>query len=337
MVLPRRSSPKLVSAICVLCTFWIAACGDSVSEPEPIDVQRGALNGTNYQQKLIVPGYFDPTSRGVLAGTTYQGFAIANFGSPGGPGSSRVQSDADWIASLEAKGILVLGYVDNPYLRLGGDITTDVSNWIAWYPVNGIFFDDSQRTASEATTTDFDTARMEYLQNYVSGAIGTTAPVAFNWGQTGSLQRYVYCSQNVGGHPAPMFSTLEGPDVSPPGLNNGFDMATFPAWVTQYQPTTFFNLIYGANSNGMTIAADMSKSRTMANAAAIYVTDDNLPNPWDQIAGYSASPPTNMWSQEISLSASHGDYPSVTALTPFSCPAAQLDQWTVVPVTTALL
>lgn len=324
-----RRSPRSTVNVCALLTLVMSACGGA-GLTDPVEVRSAALNGISYQQKLIVPAYFDGASQSVLAGTPYQGFAIANFGSPGGPGLSRDQGDATWIGQLQTNGVVVLGYVDNPYLRLGGDITADIGNWHSWYGVNGIFFDDSQRHPSEATTTDFDVARMEYLQAYVANTFGPSAPVAFNWGQTDQLQRYVYCSQNVGGHPAPMFSTFEGTEAN-------FQTAAFPSWVTQFQPTTFFDLLYSGMSSGAQLSIDMSRGREVANAAAIYVTDGPPANPWLHIAGYNVSPSTNMWSQEISLSALQADYPDITAMTQFECPAADLNEWSVPAVTVAVL
>jgi hypothetical protein len=320
----NRVEPFGAAIWCIALSCVIAACEAAPSEL--METRRAALtNPISYVQKLVVPAYFNQgtTSRTVLSGTTYGGYAIANFDS--GPGASVNSTDLAWVQSIQSKGTKVLGYIDDHLvdlpgepLRWVGDLVVEVRHWKDWYGVDGIFFDDAWRTVAEATLSD--RSRMEGMQQFVSDYIGATAPIIFNWGQTDQAMEYVYCSQNVGGHPHPVFSIYEGTE-------SAYQTASFPSWVTTYQPDTFSHLLYAADPGGANVGTDMLLGRAR-NAAQIYVTDGPAPAPglhtWGALPGYNTNSTSQWWTQEVALSTSYSDYPNVTTPTTVTCPSSLL-------------
>jgi hypothetical protein len=180
-----RSARPVVRCCAFILCIGVVAC--SRVQPDDLETRQGAVNPTSFAEKHSGPG--------------------------AGPDSTNLA----WIQALQNPTpphtkTTVLGYVDNPAMRWPGDIVLDVQHWKEWYAVDGIFFDDSQRTNAQMTSSDV--ARNEGLQQLVANYFGTSTPV-FNWGENvAGQEQYVYCARNVPGTTRPIFVTFEGTQIS---------------------------------------------------------------------------------------------------------------------------
>ncbi len=291
----------------LLVPFLLVSCGQ---QETPVSETKSALTvGSGYQYQLI-PAYYDYTSDQAsmdalvqsAASNGLRGAVIANFGNPGGPGTSWVSQNSNFISGLQSNGIPVLGYVDAVDGRSANYMVAEIQNWKSWYSVDGIFFDDAPRAAQESNS---EVPRTLWFTNYVrstlSSSILPAGPiVVFNWGQDDDLEPYVYCVSQSG---APaysyVFNTFEGPEVtpSPPTKVVGFDNYSPASWLAAYSPSVFSNLVYAAQDGN--IVNDMAKARSN-NAGWAYVTDLQS-RYWSKLVGYAQTPPTNAWATERSV------------------------------------
>jgi hypothetical protein len=180
--------------------------------------------------------------------------AIANPNN--GPGGSRTSDYTSGIAKLTAAGIKVIGYVATGYTARGSAaVQADIDTWKSFYPqIQGIFFDEqSNRQGDEA----FYRALSQYAK-----AQGLSFTVGNPGADTGPTFVGVFDAGLIyesGG--APPLSTLGG-------------------WHSSYPRENFGVIPYAA-------ALDHAYVKSAkAYVGWIYLTDDNLPNPWDSLPSY---------------------------------------------------
>lgn len=248
---------------------------------------------TTIAQKIAVPAYFTP-----LASPNYWtpltnsapavGLAVANV--LNGPNFEAIGAYATAIQAAHNAGIKVLGYVDTGYYgttglttRLGlsgteawrSQIQHDVNQWYAFYGaagLDGIFFDQGQNTCGTANAyADLYKDLSDYVKQNHAGAVtvlnpGITVP---------------QCYQNS----ADILLMFEGTylcyiqDAScPEGLRY-----QSPGW-NPVDPKKFWHLIYKTTELQLADAQTKSKERL---AGYVYITPDELPNPWDELPGGS--------------------------------------------------
>jgi hypothetical protein len=66
-----------------------------------------------------------------------------------------------------------------------------------------------------------------------------------------------------------------------------YETATFPAWIKNYAPSHFFNVVFNVpNSASMTQVLTKAEQD---NAGYVYATNDVLPNPYDTVPSYLAA------------------------------------------------
>jgi hypothetical protein len=218
-------------------------------------------------QKMAIPSYFYPGAywTQLINGAPTVGLAIINPAS--GPGKKADSNYLNTVRQAQARGITVLGYVYTKYgSRRASAVRADIDKYYSWYRVDGIFFD-------EAST---DCAKLSYYQglyNYVK-AKGGQAKVVLNPGiNTGEC--YVNASDIL--------------------VNFEDNFAAYTTWSPSgweynYPAERFWHLVLGASKADMTQAIAWSKQR---HAGWVYVTNDNLPNPWDTL------PFDPYWSNEL--------------------------------------
>jgi hypothetical protein len=218
-------------------------------------------------QKMAIPSYFYPGAywTQLINGAPTVGLAIINPAS--GPGKKADSNYLNTVRQAQARGITVLGYVYTKYgSRRASAVRADIDKYYSWYGVDGIFFD-------EAST---DCAKLSYYQglyNYVK-AKGGQAKVVLNPGiNTGEC--YVNASD--------ILVTFE---------DNFAAYTTWSpsGWEYNYPAERFWHLVLGASEADMTQAIAWSKQR---HAGWVYVTNDDLPNPWDTL------PSDPYWSNEL--------------------------------------
>lgn len=250
------------------------------------------------QVTALVPAYFYPTwwsgspwDQLNAAATTIPIEAIMNPAS--GPGSV-ANSDYQYaVTQLQAAGGKVLGYVPTGYgFRSIADVMADVQSYIDWYSVDGIFLDEMGNSAGA----------LDYVALY---------------GQIKALATSLGIDLHVVGNPGNPFTQVkaylaaadtlvifEGPltNSDPNGAsfqnypNNG-PYAGLPLWFKHYSSDRFANIVF-AVPNARSMGSALSKAIRF-NAGYVYLTDDNLPNPYDTLPSY--------WQQEVNRIASIND------------------------------
>jgi len=222
-------------------------------------VASGGSGGGALVSGTIVPLYTDPSdsSWGAIikakqAHTSVNVVAIVNPNS--GPGDSVDSSYTSGIAKLVTAGIVPIGYVSTDYTKRGIPyVETNIDSWHTFYPkLQGIFFDEQSITPGDE---GFYSTVSAYAKgkglSFTVGNPGTGVPDSF----LGSVD--VMLAYESGG--VPKLSSL-----------------------TKYAAhrTAFGIIPYAA-------AFDAAYVKSAAQSVAyVYLTNDDLPNPWDSLPSY---------------------------------------------------
>ena len=174
-----------------------------------------------------------------------------------GPGSSKNSGYTTGIAALQAAGIKVIGYVATGYGSHSiASMEAEMDTWKSFYPtVQGIFFDEQSNSTG-------DVAHYQTLSQYAK-SIGLGYTVG-NPG-TGRPRRL----RRRGRYDA----NLESDGVPPLSICR----------VSAYPPSNFGVIPYAVSSMNTTFVQQARQY-----AAYIYLTNDDLPNPWDSLPSYFA-------------------------------------------------
>jgi hypothetical protein len=263
-------------------------------------------------QHIAVPAYFNPS------GSTYWtqlaqsapavGVAIANPNN--GPGTAFDQGYANAIRAAADAGVRVIGYVDTGYFGTTGRTTRngqtttaawttqsegDVATWYSLYGsygLGGIFFDDG---LADCAHVGLYQAVNTYTKQNHAGAYTVDNP------GTAAEQCYADAADTI--------VMFEGSYASYTGWSA-------PAWELGYaDPNKFYHLVYATPSQANEAnAMTLSKQR---NAGYVYVTPDDLPNPWDTL------PTGTYWSDELTRAGGTGPGGGTTTPPPVgSCASA---------------
>lgn len=220
-------------------------------------------------QRMAIPSYFGPgtlwTQLG--AGAPRVGLAILNPNS--GPGDAVRADDAQQVKATQARGVLVLGYVHTSYgKRPLPEVQAEIARYRQWYGVSGIFFDE---------VTNDDAGLAYYVQCRALARAGhPKAFVVINPG-TPVTEGYMKAADVVLTFEHDYSSYLKRAPDAP--------------WVARYPASRFYHLVYAApDAAAMRRAVALGKQR---HAGWMYVTADDLPNPWDTL------PEGGYWTGEL--------------------------------------
>jgi hypothetical protein len=218
---------------------------------------------------MAIPSYFYPgdlwTQLEQAAPTV--GLSIINPAS--GPGKSLDQSYVDEVAKAKASGVWVIGYVDTSYgKRSKAKVKADINKFYAMYHVDGIFLD---QVASSCAKKSYYKELYLYIKNK-----GGTAKVVINPG-VATQECFVEASDII---------------VNFEGDSSTYLSWQASGWESKYPADRFWHLIYNAEQTEMANAISLSKQR---HAGWVYVTPDQLDNPWDSL------PSDPYWSDELTL------------------------------------
>ena len=249
-------------------------------------------------QHIGVPAYFNPsTSYWTQLDQSAPAVGIAIANPDNGPSTAFDQSYANAIQAATAAGVKVIGYVDTGYFGTtgratrGGLTTTtawttqaeaDVDDWYSWYGsygLAGIFFDDALNDCgTDNAHVALYQAVGDYVKQHHAGAMTADNP--------GAPADQCYSSA------ADILVMFEGTYAS-------YTSWTPPAWeLSSSNPNQFWHLVYDTPTQAnMENAVSLSKQR---NAGYLYVTNDNLPNPWDTL------PTGSYWSDELTQTGASG-------------------------------
>ncbi len=218
-------------------------------------------------QRMAIPSYFGTESLWNQAITAAPTVGILILNPEDGPGSAPDATYQTLVTQAQSNGILVLGYVFTSYgKRSALLVKRDVQRYFSWYRVNGIFLDE---TPVSCTRQPYYLDLYRYVKSQRPGA-----RVVINPGTT-PAECYIKAADVI----------LNFEDSYSEYQNWMPD-----SWVYKYPAQRFWHLIIGADQSQMQQAVQQSKAR---HAGWVYVTDDDLPNPWDSL------PADPYWTEEI--------------------------------------
>jgi hypothetical protein len=226
-----------------------------------------ALPAPGRAMELLVPAYCYPTI-GTFWSTLNSTAAVvpltAILDPASGPGA---QVDPNYVAAvgaLRSAGGRVIGYVTSSYAtRNLGDVEAEVETYASFYAIDGIFVDE-MTSDSSAAHLGFYAGLYDWIKSHHPG-----------WtviGNPGTNTREAY---------------LATPTVD--ALVTFEHYAGYPSyvpdpWVGGYAPRCFAHLPYRvADPDTMRAYVWLAAER---NAGLIFVTDDDLPNPYDQLPAW---------------------------------------------------
>ena len=227
--------------------------------------------------KLAVPAYVFPGQPPLITLQRMNpapGVVVLNPDNGDGPFNAQWQSQAD---RLRARGTMVLGYVyTSQASRSIADVEASINNYLqssSGVPhVSGIFLDEMSTSCSaEGYYADLYT----YIQKVYPGAFvmanpGTAVNVCYLRPNSVVANTFVTFEHDA----TTYLSQYKGNIVNANGtIASG----------SRYPAARFCHLIYGASSTQMHQIVGEAAAR---HAGYAYVTDGNLPNPWDSIASY---------------------------------------------------
>ena len=146
------------------------------------------------------------------------------------------------------------------------DVKAEVDKYKLWYTVDGIFFDEA---SSSASTLPYYTA----LWEYVRATNGT------------------FVALNPGTPPDEVFTTISDNICVFESGYAAYKTWTPASWIAKYPASKFTHIVYDANASDMADAVARSKTH---NAAFLYVTNANLPNPYNVLPLYMTSEVANL-------------------------------------------
>lgn len=219
--------------------------------------------------KLLVPAYFYPAGVGAadwtgLTGAAGQAPITAIINPNSGPGSAADANYTAAISAFRAAGGKVLGYVSTNYgNRDVQAVRTDIDNYLNWYPVDGLFFDE---TATDAASLSFYEAATLYAR---------------------SRNKTLSLVGNPGTTPAEAYLALFNTLVIHEDQANKLANYTPPAYMEKYDDEQFGMLIIDGSE------AQMKEQIAYAaanNFGYVYVSDRDLgANEWGALPTYWTS------------------------------------------------
>ncbi len=226
----------------------------------------GLLAAAENAPSLLVPAYFYPEDKGItdwqrLTAAASQVSITAIINPDSGAGSAY---DADYgkvIGRFKAAGGTVLGYVSTDWGKRNlTSVQTDIDNYAAWYPIDGLFFD-------ETSTDSAGLAYYKNLTNYVHEKYSALSLMA-NPG-TIPIEDYI-----------PLFDSVviyEDPATNLSSFNP-------PAYMAKYSAQHFGMLVIDGNKSVMEQQVAYAASH---NFGYIYVNDRSVRNnEWNGLPAY---------------------------------------------------
>ncbi len=231
---------------------------------------------------VLVPAYFYPSYLGSpwddlnTAAARIPIEAIMNPDS--GPGTGVNSDYVTAVRNLQAAGGTVIGYVATGYgARDQGDILNDVSNYMAWYGVNGIFLDEM---GNQDGTLDY-VALYQAIKALASEE-GIDLHVVGNPGQPFS-ESYITAADTLVIFEGP-YSNSDPTGASYEDFPNKGPYAGLTPWWHSYSSSQIANIVY-SDPTELDVLKSVAKALSQ-NAGYIYITDATPPNPYGALPSY---------------------------------------------------
>ena len=222
----------------------------------------------------MVPSYIAPGSSWSKINAGHPPVDLAIINPASGPGSSPASNYVSQVAASQGAGVDVVGYVHTSYgSRSLATVENEIAEYESWYHVDGIFVDEA------STSCSTEASYYAPLYAYIHAQPGLDLTI-LNPGEA-TNQCYMAAADVVLG--------FEG---SPSDLATA---GPLPSWTAGFPAGRFWGVVYGASSGVL--------ASTLATLAAdgfgeVYVTDQNLPNPYGALPSY--------WSQELTAAVGTG-------------------------------
>jgi hypothetical protein len=176
-----------------------------------------------------------------------------------GPGTAQNIDYIQGISILKNAGIRVIGYVYTSYAsRPIADVEADIDRYVSFYgsSISGVLFDEMSNVAGNENY-------YKTLSNYAK-----SKGLTFTAGNPGTdtLPSYIGTVDTL--------NIYEGSGVPSLGFLSG-------GWHSNYAKQNFSFVAYGVPSLDQTYITNAAKY-----VGYMYITDDNLPNPWDTLPPY---------------------------------------------------
>ena len=234
----------------------------------------------------LVPAYFYPTW---WSGSPWDDLNAAAAKIPieaimnpaSGPGKAPNSDYEHAVVALQNAGGRVIGYVPTGYgSRTQGAVLADVKSYLTWYSVDGIFLDEMGN----------QDGGLDYAALYKAiKAMGADLHVVGNPGNP-----FVPVEALLDA--ADTLVIFEGPLQNENPAGASFQMyprtgpyAGLPMWFSKYNSSRFASIVFGVSTSRQMIVSLIKAVEY--NAGYVYLTNDQLPNPYDTLPPY--------WDQEV--------------------------------------
>jgi Spherulation-specific family 4 len=212
---------------------------------------------------IVIPLYTYPTSSTwttiVQTKNSYPLVPVIAIINPGsGPGTSLDPNYVTGISSLQAAGIIVLGYDYTDYgSRSIASVEADATAYLNWYHVNGIFFDQMANVAGyETYYSTLNTFVKSLGMTVTMGNPGTSIPASY----VGTLDIInIYETRGT-----PSLSTLSSHTFYPTHPKSDFSYIAY----------------------GVTRLSTSYELSSTTYVGWLYITDGRSPNPYDMLPSY---------------------------------------------------
>ena len=208
---------------------------------------------------LAVPAYFHPATASrdwqqLLLQARQIRLVVLNPAS--GPGDRPDPAFLAAIRPLQDAGVAIAGYVDTSYGRRSSRaVLAEVSQYLRWYKVDGIMFDQVSPGPDELR---------HYAQLSRRARKLGAGMIVFNHG--------VYPHEGYARH-ADVLGTFEGPW-------NVYLAAAVPQWTRSWPAERFYHVVYSVPPDHLGDAFVLAGRRR---AGSVYVTDEGGGNPYSRL------------------------------------------------------
>lgn len=216
--------------------------------------------------QIVVPGYVEPSAvaywHTVIGSVPTVRDVILNPSN--GPGPVAHTDYRTLVTQLRERGIRVLGYIATGQGdRSRSAVEADVTRWRSFYGVNSVFFDEASEKAAD----------LGLYRDYADRVHGDGGIAVLNPGVVPAQGYFAFADAVV---------TFED------SATRYMRAPRNPAWLSTEPREKVWNILIGVPRDRLTQVLDRV---TTQNAGEVYITDDDVPNPYDQLPSF--------WTQEV--------------------------------------
>lgn len=227
---------------------------------------------------VVVPSYIYPAASGSawdtvvahpLRSNEIDRIMIVNPSS--GPGADARPEYRHIVEAAQRSGNKVYGYISTRYGKVDAQtVHREIDEYIKWYKVDGIFVDEVSADAQEVARY------YQPVATFITSAIRGGGVIL-----------------NAGTYPDASYAAIKVPKQSKLQIvvfeNSyaSFTAASFtvPAWIRNYPPWMFMNIVYDAPAQDVDRVLELSVKRGVG---TVYVTDQTMPDPYAALPSYWA-------------------------------------------------